>query len=623
MSSDRTKRRRVQQEYENMLNEVNSLDNSFTVSDYQLDNTFSEPQYFSGQIDTQFLADCTDEDISPVISVQKTDLETKLSKWAVKHNITSRAVDDLLSILKNENLDLPKCSKTLLKTPSTKSYEFLKIAGGTYYHFGIVKKLEIFQAHNLIDETDTIRLSIAMDGLPISKSSKKQFWPILGSSNVINNNIPFLIGLFYSEVSKPTCFDQFLNPLVSELKELLGSGIYILDRHYSIVIHTIIADAPARNLLKFSVGFNAYHGCDRCVTKGKWLGRVIFPSLDSPLRTDADFALQSDKSHHVGVSPLLALNVGLVAKVPLDYMHLVCLGVVKKLLKCWRKGPLQFRLGRRDIDEISSRLVGFRKYAPKEFNRKPRTLFELDFWKATEFRSFLLYYGPVVLKGILNPKKYDHFLMLSVSLRILLSENREWYSNARNILREFVKQVSILYSSEFLVYNVHSLIHIADDADLYGSLDCISAFKYENYMQTLKKMVRSKNYELSQVVRRVAEHDTVFLSNSSAPKHISTKIDKGNSTFLLKNGDIVRLVAIWEKTVDVKIFKTKAEFFETPCKSSLLSIYLVSQLSNSINCCCRSSLRYKLMLLPLPNTHDQKFVCIPLCGQDTDMLMPV
>jgi hypothetical protein len=54
---------------------------------------------------------------------------------------------------------------------------------------------------------------------------------------------------------------------------------------------------------------------------------VIFSSLTSELRTDESFRLQTDEAHHVGVSPFTELNFSLVTREPLDYMHLVCLGV--------------------------------------------------------------------------------------------------------------------------------------------------------------------------------------------------------------------------------------------------------------------------------------------------------
>lgn len=65
---------------------------------------------------------------------------------------------------------------------------------------------------------------------------------------------------------------------------------------------------------------------------------------------------------------------------------------------------------------------------PREFCRRPRTLKEFERYKATEFRQFLLYTGPFILKNILDESLYSHFLELSLALRILLDEKKMHYT---------------------------------------------------------------------------------------------------------------------------------------------------------------------------------------------------
>ena len=82
----------------------------------------------------------------------------------------------------------------------------------------------------------------------------------------------------------------------------------------------------------------------------------------------------------------------------LDYMHLVCLGVTRKMLSFAGKMPF-------------------------EFARHPRSLSDLDRWKATELRQFLLYTGPIVLKKVVKPEVYEAFVILSVTATYSMRKN--------------------------------------------------------------------------------------------------------------------------------------------------------------------------------------------------------
>lgn len=102
--------------------------------------------------------------------------------------------------------------------------------------------------------------------------------------------------------------------------------------------------------------------------------------------------------------------------------------------------------------------------------------------------QFLLYTGPVVLQNKLHPIMYSHFVSLYIAVR-LLCENKcttESIEYAEKLLKHFVKNYIKIYGLEYISpNNVHGLLHIADDAKEFGSLDNFSAFKFENFMKTL------------------------------------------------------------------------------------------------------------------------------------------
>ena len=153
------------------------------------------------------------------------------------------------------------------------------------------------------------------------------------------------------------------------------------------------------------------------------------------------------------------------------------------------KGPLRVRLGQNCTEQISNRLLSLKSSVPCEFARKPRSISELDRWKATEFRQLLLYTGPVCLQGIISDVLHKNFMLLSCGVYILLSEEHcvGLRDQAQTLLTNFCQHFGDLYGKEFLSYNVHSVVHLADESRLHGVLDNVSCFVFENYLGKIKK----------------------------------------------------------------------------------------------------------------------------------------
>ncbi|CAG7820048.1 unnamed protein product [Allacma fusca] len=114
----------------------------------------------------------------------------------------------------------------------------------------------------------------------------------------------------------------------------------------------------------------------------------------------------------------------------------------------WIKGPLKTRLPNANVKLISSILKNCVSKITSDFNRSPRDIELCDRWKATEARQFLLYTGPVVLKNVLKKSVYDNFMLLSVSIRILISTDTTKYDIANEFLSAFVKHCQKLYGPE-------------------------------------------------------------------------------------------------------------------------------------------------------------------------------
>lgn len=139
--------------------------------------------------------------------------------------------------------------------------------------------------------------------------------------------------------------------------------------------------------------------------------------MNSPLRTDHSFRERLDEDYHKGITPLILLPINITETICLDYMHNICLGMVKKLIEFCVKGKKDICLTDLNKEKINIELAVLRSYVPIEFSRLPRPLNDFNFWKATELRHFLVYFGCIVLKGKLKSSLYSHFLLLPYATR--------------------------------------------------------------------------------------------------------------------------------------------------------------------------------------------------------------
>lgn len=143
---------------------------------------------------------------------------------------------------------------------------------------------------------------------------------------------------------------------------------------------------------------------------------------------------------------------------------------------------------------------------PREIHRSVRKLNDLKYWKGTEFRSFLLYFGVVVLKRFLPEEVYNHFLILICAVTICYSE--AYVDNlliAKMYFDKFVDGCIHLYGVHYLVSNNHNLTHVVDDVKRFGNLSTISAYPFENRLNFIKLRLKQMKLPLEQITRRIVE----------------------------------------------------------------------------------------------------------------------
>ena len=180
--------------------------------------------------------------------------------------------------------------------------------------------------------------------------------------------------------------------------------------------------------LKCIIGHTGYKSCERCIVKGSWEGRVVFNEKeDYPSRTVTDFNNTVYENHQVEPTPLLQIsNLNCITQFALDYMHLVCLGVIKSMLTFLKQGSRVCKLSNAMVQDISDILISLSGKIPSVFIRQPRSLTEIENWKVAEFRQILLCTGPLALTSVIDKDLYQHFLTLHVSMSILLNSCNEY-----------------------------------------------------------------------------------------------------------------------------------------------------------------------------------------------------
>lgn len=565
--------------------------------------------------------------------------------WAIDYNIPLLALNKLLVLLKTHKCfeALPKDARTIMgKNTKGPSEMLTAVAPGIYHHFGILKGIE----RNLtkcVEDNYKIEIVVGIDGLPLFKSKSEQLWPILAFIRPESNNV-FPIGIYCGK-EKPANSNDFIKQFIDEAKMLYHNGISIKNKKYEFSVYTLCCDVPAKSFVLQIKGHSGFFSCTRCEVEGEYLSnRICFPynspSNRPPQRTHQNYILQSKEEHHAGATSLIATlpNFDVVTSFSLDYMHLVCLGVVRKLLLLWIRGPNTIRYPSWKIKQISNSLEDLKKYMPCEFARKPRTLDEICRWKATEFRTFVLYVGTFVTKSVLKDEHWKNFFSLNVAMMILISPDYgQFIGHARLLLDSFVKHFELYYGRHLLSHNVHGLIHLCDDYTRFGPLDNVSAFTFENYMGSLKKMLRKPDKPIQQIIKRYNEKCLLksctkykyvslnfsgfhnrgpIIENSMRGEQFSSlkfenitiKTNVASDSYLItKNKKLIKVINIISNEgksdgiIVCKYFKNSQPLFLNPIRSVDLDIYVVSNLSDELVWYHIYDISKKMILIPFNN----------------------
>ena len=124
-----------------------------------------------------------------------------------------------------------------------------------------------------------------------------------------------------------------------------------------------------------------------------------------------------------------------------------------------------------------------RQQPPHELSRPPPSLQKhLKYLKASELRTWLLFYSLPLLLDNLPSLFFHHYSLLVCAMHILLQDNitSAQVDAAASMLGDFCKLLPELYGDESCTSNAHLLLHLPKYVRLWGPLWTHSAFGFES-----------------------------------------------------------------------------------------------------------------------------------------------
>jgi len=408
--------------------------------------------------------------------VDRIDNAALIRQYYLKHFLTREQGNDLIALVKSLDYGtvpkLPKDIRTLMPCELKPHIEIRE--DYSYVYIGIEKTFNfVGLPDNFFFDPDVseIIMTAHTDGVRIFHSSTMEIWPVLGR---VGKFTIFVIAGWCGD-GQPAEGNIIMQDFVNEVKRLTKFGVQVRGRKYKFTLDKILADAVAISLILYFPGHAGFSSCVYCTVFGEYKNhRTCFPDVSNARpRTIADFetCTKSALFQIFGFHPSV--------KIPIDIMHLAWLGVAKKLLQLYTGSPKEilrkFRIlteeQKTDVEEL---LKSLNAYLPVEFGRgEIRPLKKKKFWKATEFRSFLLYYGPVVFHQILPTKEYKNLIELHVCLRILSNEelcgDMTLLDSVEVMMYHFVDEFARIYGPAFVSHNVHNLVHVTQHVRIYSN----------------------------------------------------------------------------------------------------------------------------------------------------------
>lgn len=339
-----------------------------------------------------------------------------------------------------------------------------------------------------------------------------------------------------------------------------------------MILDTCVCDSPKRGVLKNVKTYAARHGCDYCECpavsfKDSSMSKIQLtwppstmngrPRTITAMRRIVDSIENEDenltKEYVKGVKGRSVLlnqpRFDLFTDINAEYMHLVCLGVVKKVVGfIYKIGKNRTRVTKRKRTDpkLYNDLIILVK-VPGDYSRRCRNL-DPSVFKAQEYRNIVLVFFPIVLKNIDEKYKKERqlWLCLVFMIRSCTIPNEEY---------EFVCKDTILKSCE-LFFNLYF--------ELYGQKHCScsihivsshllkvrgnvpfterSAFKFESFYSEMKNLYKPgtlatpKQILQNTYMKRSIEHHVCQKTIKYEKQNDSPKMEDNSLIYTFNDG---------------------------------------------------------------------------------------
>ena len=370
---------------------------------------------------------------------------------------------------------------------------------------------DVKKFHESICPMKPTMLQLSLDGVQESKSSLVSLDTYSICFNGCRNIYPIRL---LRPVNKSK-FDE---------KEHLASVVNDINDN-DILIHTAVFDRLKRNFAKCILSHSAYYACEYCEcpaflltvkttdkdkNERKTKKLLVWPcdTMNGKLRNVEDIRRIAERIETEGPLPrdeakgITGKSIFLdqprfhyIKDMPCEYLHLVCLGLIKRLLEnTFRVGENRDRETKRKLSDpqLFNILISAIQ-VPREMGRRCRNL-DFSVFKAQEFRNVVLFFFVLVIKCI-EPMYTDEIKMwyyVAFMIRACVLPNSEFRTLPDKVVTNACENFYRLYQKVYGKSNCSYSVHVVSSHLLLirgtQPLTFRSAFKFESFFSEMKNL---------------------------------------------------------------------------------------------------------------------------------------